>query len=471
MPLIFTTRAGKQNQHGRLETAGALRNKNPVICMLGGLAFYLLYRWDMTEEPFPDLRQRSAWYDIRVIKGSNRTEAFSYNAQRDWVVKAFQYAGITSRKKTHIGRSSGAKTAELKGISEDQIRRAGRWNQEQMIGCYMNSLPRKFMRTMAGHLPQKGCFEIRRAIAPPDTLLSKIWPELDDWKGRFGLGPDQINDLAAMGLTNLLLYLREVILQDSVLLIREFPGSPVWNHPVFQHPAYSQWAQEISTLLVQEKGPSQPALLAQALPALTDYLQSIDTRNNTRITSLQADLRGRLQEIECQTRQLQTFLSNGLTFQLTPTITTAVTMAPGPALTSSQYVSACSSINNSRPMTPELEEEEPPQHCMCRAVKTVKNLWREWTAGLQGQPAIAALDRRWGSRWRAGRQSEVQWYSLRLEIIKEIRRIAQAQRISEEAAMFTLSIQQQRTGRSIDQLCKQLRASRKAQLASLKKKR
>ena len=41
IPLIFTTRAGKQNQHSRLETLGTLRNKRPLICMLSGLAFYL----------------------------------------------------------------------------------------------------------------------------------------------------------------------------------------------------------------------------------------------------------------------------------------------------------------------------------------------------------------------------------------------------------------------------------------------
>ena len=52
--------------------------------------------------------------------------SFSYGSQRNWVVKAFEYAGITSQKKTHVGRSSSAKMAELKGISEDQIRRAGR---------------------------------------------------------------------------------------------------------------------------------------------------------------------------------------------------------------------------------------------------------------------------------------------------------------------------------------------------------
>jgi len=60
MPLIFTTRAGKQNQHGRLETIRALRNKKPLICMLSRLAFYLLYRWDLSEEAFLDFSKRSA---------------------------------------------------------------------------------------------------------------------------------------------------------------------------------------------------------------------------------------------------------------------------------------------------------------------------------------------------------------------------------------------------------------------------
>ena len=99
---------------------------------------------------------------------------------------------------------------------------------------------------------------------------------------------------------------------------------------------------------------------------------------------------------------------------------------------------------------------------MCRAVKTVDALWREWTVGLQGSPSIEVLDRRWGNQWRAGRQSELQWYSLRLEVIKEIRNIAQAQRISEEAAMWQVNLQQQQMRCSLDQLCKRLRASRKA---------
>lgn len=111
----------------------------------------------------------------------------------------------------------------------------------------------------------------------------------------------------------------------------------------------------------------------------------------------------------------------------------------------------------------ERELLEPPKHRMCRAVRTVEALWREWTVGLQGNPSIEVLDRQWGNRWRAGRQSELQWYSLRLEVIREIRRVAQAQRTSEEAAMWQVSLQQQQTRCSLDQLCKRLRAGRKAQ--------
>ena len=72
---------------------------------------------------------------------------------------------------------------------------------------------------------------------------------------------------------------------------------------------------------------------------------------------------------------------------------------------------------------------------MCCAVKSVQALWRKWTEGLGGNPSIAVLDSKWGSRWRAGRQNKLQWYSLQLEVIKEIKRVTQAQRVSKEAAI------------------------------------
>lgn len=490
MPVIFTTRAGKQNQHGRLETIGALRNKRPLICMLSGLAFYLLYRWDLGDEPFPDFSKRSAWYSVRLIKSStgDREAAFSYNSQRDWVTKAFQYVGVFSQKKTHIGRSAGAKTAELKGVSEDQIRRAGRWNQEQMVGCYLNSLPREFMRTMAGHPSQMGCFEVRRAsVAPPDALLSMIWPELDAWKGRFGPQVGQINDLAATGATNLLFYLREVILQDSVALHLMFPSHPVWNHAVFQHEAYKPFAREVEVCLQEGESPDQLSILYRAMPLLMDYLKTIDARNDQRVNELKASVDRVAKSQWDQSAQLQFLTSGSLTLRLEvppaavrpqglllnshlPVPTSSPSPSPSLHTTARAGVTAAPSTTPSPVPPPQHEtqieaqvEAGPPAYRMSRATKTVEALWHEWTVGLQGNPSIRALDTKWGSQWRAGRQNELQWYSLRLEVIKEIARIAQSQRTSEEAAMWEVNLLQKRMKCSLDQLCKRLRASRKAQ--------
>jgi len=80
MPLIFTICADKQNQYGRLKTIRALQNRKPLIYILSGLAFYLLYHWDLSIEPFLDFSRRLAWYNIRLIKsGRDREVALLYN--------------------------------------------------------------------------------------------------------------------------------------------------------------------------------------------------------------------------------------------------------------------------------------------------------------------------------------------------------------------------------------------------------
>ncbi|KAK4232668.1 transcriptional activator of glycolytic enzymes-domain-containing protein [Achaetomium macrosporum] len=264
---------------------------------------------------------------------------------------------------------------------------------------------------MAGHPAQMGCFEIRRArISPPDSLLPLIWPDLNKWTGRLGPEPGQVNDLAAAGFTGLLFYPREVILQDSVFLMRRFPESVSAGH-----------------------------MLTQALPVLTDCLKTAEARREAQIwelsTALMAEIRTAKEQLAgAYQSSLQTFLAESL-FQLKPASTPMPAPAPAPVstpliplprslgeLVAEGSLRGPAPLSVSRSISPGIAgsaedhgleaeaEADPPRHRMSRAVKTVRDLWREWTVGLQGGPSILALDNRWGSRWRASRQAEVQWY-------------------------------------------------------------
>src|ERR1700761_2611823 len=73
-----------------------------------------------------------------------------------------------------------------------------------------------------------------------------------------------------------------------------------------------------------------------------------------------------------------------------------------------------------QPPLQSLDSAPPPQYRMRRDIRTVEQLYREWTVGLQGSLSILELNRRYGPRWRAGRNDEIQFYSLRSEIIREI---------------------------------------------------
>jgi hypothetical protein len=48
---------------------------------------------------------------------------------------------------------------------------------------------------------------------------------------------------------------------------------------------------------------------------------------------------------------------------------------------------------------------------MDRHIKTVTDLWREWTVGLNDNLSLMVLNWHWGSQWRSKCSAEQQWYS------------------------------------------------------------
>ncbi len=98
---------------------------------------------------------------------------------------------------------------------------------------------------------------------------------------------------------------------------------------------------------------------------------------------------------------------------------------------------------------------------MSREARTLSQLYQEWTVGLPGRPSVMYLDLCHGPSWRSRRNSEVQFYSLRSKIIKEVRRVAIADGVSEAAAVERVQERQMRERWSLDRLAKALRREAK----------
>jgi hypothetical protein len=223
-----------------------MRNMRVEICPFMALGMYFFWRFHMDNEPFPDLVASKNWYPIKMFKFKNdNTLVWSYYFHSDSVTKALSYAGINSKKKTHVNRGSAARMADILGVNEDQIRRQGRWNNTTMNGAYLTGLPREMMRMMAGFNSPRSFYLARASLDPPVSLCKKLFPEVDGWNDRLLTKADNPNNgdpiqstVAASAFLQVMLVLRKTFLQDSVYMMELFPDHPIWQHSIFSDASY-----------------------------------------------------------------------------------------------------------------------------------------------------------------------------------------------------------------------------------------
>jgi hypothetical protein len=123
---------GKNSPKKITQYSGAIRHKGVNVCAFGAVGLYLFFRFHVENEPFPDFTNNEIWFDIKLVKGSNCLTPIAAATQTDSVTKIFDACGISSKKKTHSGRGSGARTAEQSGMSAELIRQMGKWLKGSM---------------------------------------------------------------------------------------------------------------------------------------------------------------------------------------------------------------------------------------------------------------------------------------------------------------------------------------------------
>jgi hypothetical protein len=454
--LVSLLQDGKLNKTARKEFMGSLRHKDPLFCTQGALAQLLFWRWHIAGEAPPSFQHRRDWYKIKVLVGRDREQELSYPTQLQETWRIFGAAGLATSKKTHLPRRVGAQDAETHGTSLAQISQAGRWNQSVLCQAYLTHLPRQFMRIVAGFSASPGdYFLTRAAYEPPLALQKQLWPWIEEWEARFeararrlrwaegGLDED---DLAADGFLKLLRRLRTVLLQDLAVLQPRYPSLPFFKHAPFYGPAWDAFAAAVQSSAAEAVDP--PSLLIQrALPELSGVLES------TRSAVLQ-NSRQLANQLQVQMQGIQGSLDALLQGKVPITFTGYFGARPA---------------EEAVPLPPplpqntgiEAQARDLPIVTALARVFTVQDVWKEWKEGLSGQPAVRALEEKWGSRWRPGNGVRVQFCRRKVIWDEVLARIAAG--AAEEAAVAEL--ERIRASRSLNRLVDDLKQRRRRRLA------
>ena len=408
--LVVRLDHGKTNKFGKVEFGGTVRHKDHRVCAFGGLAQYFFYRWHISGEEFPNFEKNSTWFDVKVFKNGRPEDPMSYRTQLRAVNRVFEALRIRISKKTHSGRGSGAQLAEIDGATEDDLRRHGRWENGSMEKCYLLALPRKSIRIINGFSSAKGNFWLPRAnLDPPESLQKKIFPQVEEWLAKITQKIDGTEySICAEAFLNLLLAMRRVLLQDSVLHRVDRPNHPFFRHSLFSDPEYVTFEQQLLSAINVAEEP-QDLLVRRALPIVAEQLQNLSNKidSNQAIirnmiiqqqatTSFESAQVARVQQDVMAVRSHLEHLKSACAYFVNPDSamglnTNGSSSTQGPSSTQgSSSTQGQSSTANS-----------PSFYRLDRNLLSVADLVKEWFDGLSPTlPSVVSLNAKFGVSWR-----------------------------------------------------------------------
>ena len=89
-----------------------LRHRDPYLCAMGALGFYLLARFEVTGEcDHFDFSDNKKWFDIKVLidpRQKKYTDGMTDQPYADAIRAACKALGIVTKHYAHIGRACGA---------------------------------------------------------------------------------------------------------------------------------------------------------------------------------------------------------------------------------------------------------------------------------------------------------------------------------------------------------------------------
>ena len=268
-----------------------MRHDNVLLCGIGALAFYLIYRFHRSGEmdPPPDFTSNPAWFDIKLLtNGHSRgnTEPIANGTYGDMIREILKELGIASKHYVHIGRVLGPIQLELQEVSAEEIRVLGNWDPTTQEARYSSKMPMKAIRHMAG-FPESLHWNPRSVVEPPARLVKMCMPFLDDAIAKVdeAVERDKKERFTARYTLRLWKDLCRIALQDAAVIFISHPertSCPLFQLPVFQDREFLDFVGQMRTELgrmVNPQDQSIESVLPGVLSGINQLRATIESRS------------------------------------------------------------------------------------------------------------------------------------------------------------------------------------------------
>ena len=464
--VAFSLRQSKKNQFGLVEYGGALRHREVEFCLQGNLAQWLFWRYHIHGEQFPSFERSEDWYSVKVFPKdlSSSSKEMNYATQYEGLKKAFIACGVASTKVTHSGRGQSVKEMEKRGVSKADSDKSGRWTRDAAGGVYRCDLSLPALRASAGFDPNVRNSCVKRGMIPvPGLLTDQIFPQATE---ALKVEREKENsNIAAVGFLEMLIHLRAVLIQDSVLLQSKYPKNAFFKHKFFKSETFKLFGQRMMKQM-EEMADPEVTDLQQVIPELTTFIGNGHSSILNEMAKTKAEIK---EHVDARLRNLDNRLSRPPPPPRFKATTTIVQLhdeeesedgneeTKRSSFSSTVQSSAWRFRRNGKTTAqvgrPRSLEDKDIDYRMNRSVNTVTELWKEWRDGLDGGPSVAQLKNKYRGKWPKS-SGEQKFFSRRFAIVKKIREYMEAHRASpEDAVAYYEGV---RGSASIDKLSKML---------------
>jgi hypothetical protein len=341
-----------------------------------------------------------------------------YKTHLDLISRCLDSVGLKTIAKTHVGRGSGARMAELAGADESDIRRHGRWNQQALANCYLSSINRVTCRTIAGFSPIAGNYMLQRcAIEPPEELQNQLFTGINRYEGE----GDWEETLALDGFIRMLKWFRVVILQDMAAMwdFPEMADNPIRQHHIFQSAAFQEFKDRLQSAMEADEHPHDQ-ILQQAVPLIAERIDQNTSFMRNQFNYLETTMNNQFQ-------QLQRSLHNNVLSLFDGSVPLYIRAGSAPGSSQNgQAGGASSSSSDNVGIAGDDQQQNQARSLlstrklwMSRGLTTVHEVWAEYTQGIDGV-SIEQLDRDFNAQWRSY-PAERKFYSRRSKLYNKIK--------------------------------------------------